>query len=258
MIDIHCHILPHIDDGAASLDEALEMARMAVFTGVTDIVATPHFQGDFDFLEMKEDIAYRFKELTDALERWHVPLKLHQGAEVLCLPQTPELAEAGVLPTLGNTKYVLTEFYFNESFSFMDDCLQQIAKFGYIPVVAHPERYEAVHRDAQRLWRWADQGFVLQVNKGSILGNLGRHAEESAHELLGMGLAHLFASDAHGCDVRTTHMDSLRRWADEFCEPECAHILMTENPRRVLQGLPMAEMMELPDEDEDDFDYPDW
>lgn len=254
MIDIHCHILPQIDDGAESLDEALEMARMAAYTGVTDIIATPHFQGAFDYLEMLPDIDQRFEDLQDALLRWRVPITVHKGAEILCVPQTPELAEAGLLPTLGNTKYVLTEFYFNETFHFMDECLRQIAAHGYIPVVAHPERYEAVHRDARRLQSWADMGFVLQLNKGSILGSLGMRAERSANELLELGLAHLFASDAHGCDARTPHMDGLYRWAEEFCEPECAHILLTENPRRILRGDPMADIFEM---EEDYFPFED-
>lgn len=248
MVDIHCHILPDIDDGAESMDEALEMARMAAFTGVTEIVATPHFRGEPEFLEMREEIDRRYLQLKEALDRWHVPVRLHPGAEVLCLPQTPQLAAQGLLPTLGKSRYVLTEFFFNESFSYMDDCLREIAYHGYMPVVAHPERYEAVQRNPQRLELWADQGFVLQLNKGSILGSLGVRAEVAANELLELGLAHLFASDAHSCHSRTPHMDNLLRWAEEYCDPVCAQILLEENPRRILLNRPMT----LPEEELDD------
>lgn len=257
MIDIHCHILPDIDDGASSLEEALEMARMAARTGVTDIIATPHFRGEADYLDMRPEIDRQYAQFKDALERWNVPIRLHQGAEILCLPQTPELAAMQALPTLGNTRYVLTEFHFDESFGYMDDCLREIAAFGYDPVVAHPERYDAVYRDPRRLRAWAERGYVLQLNKGSILGSLGSHAEQSANELLELGLAHLFASDAHGCYNRTPHMEGLLRWAEECCEPDCAHILLEENPRRVLNGLPPAVPEELffPQTD-DPFDFP--
>ncbi len=236
MIDIHCHILHDLDDGADSLEEALEMARLAAYSGVTDIIATPHFRGEPEALEMKEEIDRRYLQLRETLERCAIPIRLHQGAEILCTPQTPRLAHEGLLPTLGNTRYALIEFYFNESFGFMDSCLQKIAAMGYIPVVAHPERYDAVQWDPERLWAWADRGFVFQLNKGSVLGTLGGRAERAAHELLELGVAHLFASDAHNCDRRTPIMDGLRRWTEEFCDPECAHILLTENPGRILKG----------------------
>lgn len=242
MIDIHCHILPDLDDGAASLDEALEMARIAAYSGVTDIIATPHFRGEPETLEMNEEIDHRFLELSEALDHWRVPVRLHRGAEVLCTPKTPLLAQQRQMPTLGNSRYVLTEFYFNETFHFMDHCLQKIAAEGYTPVVAHPERYDTVQWDPEQLHAWADRGYVFQVNKGSVLGSMGYRAEQAAHELLELGLVHLFASDAHSCDMRTPHMEGLRRWAEECCDPECAHILMVENPGRILQNLPMAEL----------------
>lgn len=240
MIDIHCHILHDLDDGAASLEEALEMARIAAYSGVTDIIATPHFRGEPESLEMIEEIDHRYRTLRDALKRDGIPLHLHRGAEILCTPQTPGLARDGLLPTLGDTDYVLTEFYFNESFGFMNSCLQKIAAEGYTPVIAHPERYEAVQRAPEQLWTWADRGFVFQLNKGSVLGMLGHRAERAAHELLELGLAHLFASDAHSCDRRTPNMEGLYRWTEEFCDPECAYMLLTENPGRILKGEPIA------------------
>lgn len=240
MIDIHCHILPDFDDGADSLEEALEMARMAAHSGVTDIVATPHFRGDTDALQQKPIIDRRFATLSAALEQYSVPITLHPGAEILCLPETPELAAKHQLPTLAGTNYVLVEFYFDESFSYMDESLAEIAACGYRPVVAHPERYGVVQRDPRLLERWARLGYVHQLNKGSILGSFGSRAEQAANELLGLGLAHLFASDAHGCYSRTPHMAELAHWVGEFCDPVCAGILLEENPRRLITGRPMA------------------
>jgi protein-tyrosine phosphatase len=240
MIDIHCHILPDLDDGATSWEEALEMARISAASGVTDIIATPHFRGEPEALEMLDEIDRRCRDLSREVEQCGIPIRIHPGAEVLCTPQTPILARQGMLPTLGNTQYVLTEFYFNESFGFMDDTLMKIADCGYIPVVAHPERYDTVQWDPERLREWADQGFVFQLNKGSILGTLGFRAEQTAHELLELGLAHVIASDGHSCERRTPNMTGLLRWAEECCDPECAHILLTENPGQILNGLPIA------------------
>lgn len=242
MIDIHCHILHDLDDGAASLDEALDMARIAAGSGVTDIIATPHFRGEPEALEMKEEIDRRYLELKEALEECKIPIRIHQGAEILCTPQTPILARQGLLPTLGDTQYILTEFYFNESFGFMDSCLQKLSICGYTPVVAHPERYDAIQYDPEQLWSWAAHGYILQLNKGSVLGTLGYRAEQAAHELLELGFAHLFASDAHSSDRRTPNMEGLCRWAVENCDPECAKMLLKENPGLILKGLPIGSL----------------
>ena len=241
MIDIHCHILPEIDDGSSCLEESLDMAQIAVQSGVTDIIATPHFRGEEESLEQKERFARRYEKLKAALAREGSPLKLHLGAEILCLPQTVELAERHQLPTLAGTEYVLTEFYFDESFDFMDRMLEQIANCGYRIVVAHPERYDAIQFQPELLEKWARRGYVLQVNKGSILGVLGRGAEQTAGAMMEMGLVHLFASDAHSSRHRTPNMGQIVRWAQTYCTPECAQILLGENPRRVLKGKSMAQ-----------------
>lgn len=243
MIDIHCHILPDIDDGASSMEEALEMARMAWTSGVTDIAATPHFRGLMEEVELRETIRSRLELFRAALRQEQIPLRIHEGAEILCLPETPELAERKLLPTLAGTNYVLTEFYFDESFTYMDEILSEIAACGYRIVVAHPERYGVIQRNPRLLERWVRLGYTLQLNKGSILGSFGHRAEAAAHDILGLELAHLFASDAHSCHSRTPHMGALEEWAEEFCDPELTHILLTENPRRLLQGKPLAGMM---------------
>ena len=240
MIDIHCHILPDYDDGADSLDEALEMARMAALSGVSHIIATPHFNGEPEELEQLPIIQQQFQILCDAIQRADIPLQLHPGAEILCLPETVVLADSHQLPTLGQTDYVLTEFYFDESYAYMDEMLSQILQCGYKPVVAHPERYDVIQREPPLLQRWARQGCVIQLNKGSVLGAFGSRPEQAANEILAMGLAHVFASDAHSCHSRTPHMGELRRWVEDCCDESYAAILLEHNPKRLLKNRPMV------------------
>lgn len=242
MIDIHCHILPDIDDGASGMDETVEMARMAWRSGVTDIIATPHFRGEPEGLEQIERIRRRYAQAVEALKRAGVELRLHRGAEILCLPQTWELAQRKQLPTLGDTDYVLVEFYFDEEFEQMDQMLSQIHQCGYRPVVAHPERYEAIQRQPYLLEKWVHRGYVIQLNKGSVLGKFGEKPSRTADAILSMGMAHLFATDAHSCHQRTPHMEELAAWAAECCTEQCAHILLEENPSRLLKGRRMVEM----------------
>ena len=240
MVDIHCHILHNYDDGSASLSESLEMARMAAQTGVTDIVVTPHFEGRAFSLRRLPTLVEHFQELSQAIEDKNIPIKLHLGAEILCTQETLRLAKKKLLPTIGDSNYFLTEFYFDEDPDFMDEMLRSLAEAGYTPVVAHPERYGAVQHDPRILEHWFHRGYVLQINKGSILGAFGRRAEHTAHGILRAGLAHVIASDAHSATRRTPHMEGLTRWLDHHIRSDYAKILTEENPRRIIKGEPLV------------------
>lgn len=240
MIDIHCHILPGFDDGSANIAESLSMARMAVDSGITGIVATPHFRGEEASLSVLNRLVARYQRLEQALKRENIPLQLYPGAEILCLPETAGLAQKKLLPTLGDSDYLLVEFYFNESADYMDNILTDLAGCGYRPVIAHPERYGAVQEQPAVLEHWFRLGYVLQLNKGSVLGAFGPKPEETAHWALERGLAHIVASDAHSARRRTPDMHSLRRHLADLCPDAYVQVLLRENPRRIVRGLPMV------------------
>ena len=181
-----------------------------------------------------------FSRLRQALEQEGIPLGIHPGAEVFCTPELPELLDRRQLQTLGGGRYLLVEFYFDESAEFMEQCFHQIRTRGLTPVAAHPERYDAVQRDPYIIRRWFEGGVVIQLNKGSILGRLGRRAQDTALWLLERGLAHAAASDAHRPTVRTTHMELLRRTLAEDFSPACPRLLLEENPRRILEDRPLV------------------
>lgn len=239
MVDIHCHILPQVDDGAYDLEESLRMARLAADSGVTDVFATPHFRGSRDSMELLPRIMDALALLRDGLETEHIKLRLHPGAEILCLPETMELARRGWLPTLGSSDYVLVEFYFDAERAFMDETLSVLRRSGYRPVVAHPERYGAVQSEPGTALRWFEQGYVLQVNKGSPLGAFGSRALRCAQSLLEWGVVHVLASDAHGSGRRTPDMEPLVLWCRDNLGEGYGEILLRENPDRILHGRPM-------------------
>lgn len=236
MIDIHCHILPDFDDGSSDLDESLAMAQIAASSGTRGIVATPHFRGEEASLSLLPKILSRYQYLSRALARTNIPVTLYPGAEILCLPQTPRLARQKELPTLADTDYLLVEFYFDETGEYMDDILRQIHDCGYRIVVAHPERYAAIQRDPTLADRWCRLGYALQLNKGSLLGAFGDKVQFTAAGLLDDGMIHLIASDAHSIARRTTDMRPLRQWLARECPPEHVHILLEENPQRLIRG----------------------
>lgn len=242
MVDIHCHILPEVDDGAWDMEAAVAMARIARDCGVKKIITTPHFKGEPGALEGLGLFQYQLRLLQSRLKREAVEVELLPGVEVLCVPQTLELARSGRLPTLGTGRYVLTEFYFDASAGFMDETLQALQHLGYLPVVAHPERYGAVQRDPELAAKWFHRGIVLQVNKGSVLGAFGRRAEDTAVRMLYRGIVHVIASDAHSPQVRTTNLEPVRRWCLDHLGQAYTKILLEDNPGRVAAGKAMRKV----------------
>lgn len=243
MTDIHCHILPRVDDGADNLEEALEMARMAADSGVGTLIATPHCNLPFEREKnhLSPALLEGFARLRRAVEAEGIPIDLRLGAEVLCTPEVPELARAGNLPTLAGSRYLLLEFFFDEELDYMEEMLAAVAETGLVPVIAHPERYEAIQRAPRVVERWFRMGYVIQLNKGSILGRLGGRAQESAEWILDHGLAHLVASDAHSSNLRTPQMGELADHLRRFWGSEYTRVLLNVNPGRILLDQPMLE-----------------
>ena len=122
----------------------------------------------------------------------------------------------------------------------MEQCFHQIRTRGLTPVAAHPERYKTVQRDPYMVRRWFERGVVIQLNKGSILGRLGRRAQDTALWLLERGLAHAAASDAHQPTVRNTDCELLRRALGGASSRACVRLLLEENPRRILEDRPLV------------------
>ena len=244
MIDIHCHILPCVDDGSPDWDASLDMAGMAAESGITDIIATPHCnlpKADMPNL-ISSELLRRFDALQRHIDHAGIPLRIHTGAEVFCTPEVPELLRQGQLLTLAQSRYLLVEFFFDESADYMDHMLHEIIALGYIPVIAHPERYEAVQQMPVLVERWFREGIVIQLNKGSILGRLGHRSQRTAHHILHHGLAHVVASDAHSPIVRTPCMTELQEYLEDNCGITYADILLHRNPNCILHNMPLLQV----------------
>lgn len=234
MLDLHCHILPGLDDGAAELGVSLEMAALAADSGVTHVFATPHCntrnpQKNFRSRELIE----AYTALQRELDRAGIPIRILSGAEVLARGHFAQHLAAGDFMTLNASRYLLVEFYFDESPAYIEDCLAAVEAEGLVPVVAHPERYFCVQHAPELAQRWADAGRVLQLNKGSLLGDLGEDAYITAALLLRRGAVSVIASDAHHFRFRTPHMGALLDClARRFPEADPA-LLLRENPLRI-------------------------
>lgn len=235
--DLHCHILPTMDDGSPDFETSVAMAKMALASGVTKIAATPHSNlGDEDMNLRCREIRHRTAMLRDALSQSRVPVKILTGMELLIGPNLPEIIENKSFLTIGESNYLLGEFDFGEDGGFMEDALFYIMENGLIPVLAHPERYAAVQHDPARVADWFERGVIIQVNKGSVLGRFGKGPRFAADWILRHGFAHIVASDAHGTERRTPHMTEAFNFISSNYSGEYAEILMSLNPGRISEG----------------------
>ena len=238
MIDLHSHILPGQDDGAQSLRDSLEMARMAVDSGVVAMVATPHCMDN-----RTREVYAAWRLLGEALKESGIPLRLFLGMEIFGTPDTARLLREKKLFTLNGSRYPLVEFSFQSDGQEETAILRSIRKAGYRPVVAHPERYAYVQQDPGIINRWYRMGCLLQVNRGSLMGRFGGRAQETAMELVDRGFATVVASDAHSATRRTPWMRDVWKLLEQQISPTAAAWLLEENPRRIMNNerLPSAE-----------------
>ena len=240
MIDIHAHILPGMDDGAADWDSALSMAELAVKSGVSTLVATPHCglpgqEPDGRLDDLREQLAL----FQAKLEQAGLRLTVCEGMEIFGTPETAELLEQGLLTTLNRSRYPLIEFPFSNYSRQATHILEEVLALGCRPVVAHPERYQYTQYDPSLLNLWADMGCLLQLNRGSLLGRFGPAAEELAWAMLERGFVCTIASDAHSPRSRTTWMKDVRELLrDEYSE-STARLLLDERPARLLGDKPI-------------------
>lgn len=240
MIDLHCHIASGVDDGAQSLEESRMMAKMAFDSGVRALALTPHFNlkgrvGDRDI----EMLCQSMIKLHKALSETELPLKLYTGMELFAAPNVPELVKENKVLTLGGSRYLLIEFARHESAQFADELLGELMRMGKVPVIAHPERYKFIQSDRAHLLHWIDCGYIIQLNKGSVLGGFGREVSDVAHWCLDEGYVHFLASDAHSPYRRTTNMAGLYEYIAEYNSPSIARFLLEENPASILADAPI-------------------
>ena len=243
MIDIHAHILPGIDDGAEDMYEALEMARMAVSSGMRAIVATPHcnIPGVFDNYYGEEYIA-KFLELERALANANIPLTLYAGMEVFMNSDVPKLLADGKLQTINGSNYMLTEFAFDEEPGYMFEMLKTVKELGIRPIVAHPERYYCVQDDPEIVYHWRKNGYLIQVNKGSLQGRFGKQSYYASHDLMEHNLVSVIASDCHSPFQRTPYMLDIYEELSNVYSRQILDTLMRENPLRICKNQPAIKL----------------
>lgn len=263
MIDLHCHILPGIDDGAGTLEEAVEMCRLAAADGCTAMVATPHQRRGVWWNADRAALAAlrrRLQEALDALPAMEAGggpgLRVYSGGEIhvdaQLLAEVERLGRGGerggdgnnfergtgVLPLAGS-RYLLLELDGDDPPDASEDLIHELSVAGWRPILAHPEFVPWMAVDPGAVARLVSLGALAQVTAMSVTGDFGRRAQADTHRLIDAGLVHFVASDSHGPRRRPPGLSRARqviaaRWGEEE-----ARRLVEDNPRAVIEDRPL-------------------
>lgn len=249
MIDLHCHILPSIDDGAKSMGDSIDMAREAVAEGITHIVATPHYKnGHWD--NEKKDILLLVDELQEELDARGIPLTIFPGQEVRINGELFEDLKEDKIQFIDESKqYVLIEFPTPSIPAYSETLFFEMQKEGIIPIIVHPERNRAVLNDPNVLLPFIEKGALAQLTASSYVGGFGKSIQKLSKQLIEANLVHFIASDAHNISSRAFYMDEAyqklkkefgREKAEEFHQVTKdlinGEIIITASPIKVKQS----------------------
>jgi protein-tyrosine phosphatase len=235
MIDLHCHILPGIDDGSRNLEMSLEMARMAVDDGVETIACTPHI---YPGLYMNDTAGIRSARdaLQRSLDEAGIPLKLTIGADVHLVPGLLDGLREGRVPCLHDTRYLLLEPSHHVAPPHFEESVFRLVAEGYVPVITHPERLTWVEHHYDTFAALVRQGAWMQVTAGALTGVFGPRAKYWGERFLDDGLTHIIASDAHSSGRRSPIMSKARDIAERMLGREEAELLVQGRPQKILEN----------------------
>ena len=245
MIDLHCHILSGMDDGAKTFEESLAMAEMAIADGITHVVATPHASNEFrfDFAAVQHAAGELQRAVGDRL-------KVATGCDFHLSPENVIALKRNAAPfCIHQKEYLLVEF--NE-FSIppaVDKTIYELQLWGLRPVITHPERNGIIRAQPERLEKWIRNGCYAQVTGGSLLGAFGPGAQQTSRSWIARGLIHFVASDAHNLTGRPHRLRaSYGAVGSEFGDDK-AEALFVTNPLAAFEGRPLPHVPEILEEE---------
>ncbi|MEZ4599277.1 MAG: CpsB/CapC family capsule biosynthesis tyrosine phosphatase [Syntrophotaleaceae bacterium] len=234
MVDIHCHILPGVDDGPEELRHSLQMAEMAAADGIARIVATPHVKDD---LLSPGFLSERIREFRENLRMIGSPLEMYLGADVSsALPPNIQARY-----TINRGPYFLLEFPHSHLPRNAEQIVFSILLAQLRPIITHPERNPSIIREPDLLFRLVEAGALVQVTAGSLTGLFGVDANHCTRYLLKKKMVHFIATDAHSPRHRRPVLSKAVEEAASIIGKPAALALVTANPKAVLEGRPLDE-----------------
>lgn len=232
--DIHCHILPEVDDGAKNMEMAMEMLKTEYEQGVRLIILTPHFRNHM-FEPDEKTVLTQFERLCREKEKKFPDMELYLGCELHASMDMVEMLRNRKQFCMAGTTYVLTEFSGGDSKSYIKERLYHLLSSGYKPIVAHAERYESVLGDLDFVDELVEMGVLIQINADSILGKDGRKVKKFCRNLMKHDLLHLVGSDGHDPEERPVRMKECAAYIEKKMGEVYKNKIMFQNPLKIVR-----------------------
>lgn len=234
-VDIHCHLIPAIDDGAQSWEESLAMAEIAVSDGIGTIIATPHQNGSYAH-NRGDAIRQQVVELQQQLDRHDIPLEVLPGADVRIDDGMIQALQTGDVLTLADLgKHVLLELP-HELYFPIERVLDDLNNVGMVGILSHPERNQGILKQPAIVESLFKYGCLMQITAGSLMGTFGKTCQEMSEWMLKRGLVHFIATDAHGPKSRRPLISRAYEYTSELAGEATANLLCCDNPAAVAAG----------------------
>lgn len=233
MIDVHTHILPNIDDGARSIENTISMLQEAKQAGFTDILFTPHYMENTYENDINE-ITKRVEVVEEATKRYGININLHFGNEVYLTPDIHKKIINGQVQTLNKSQYVLVELPMHTKILYAEFEFERLIEKGFIPIMAHPERYSYVQDNIKYLEPFYKRGVLLQCNYASLIGHYGAEAKKTIKKLLKMDVVTFMASDVHRPQSIYTNMDKILKKLQKYTTEEQFERITEINAKKYL------------------------
>lgn len=232
-VDIHSHILYGIDDGSKSLEESKEIIKQHIEMGFKDIVVTPHYIENSDYITNNEEK----EKILKTLKKEFNDINIYLGNEVFINNNIEELLNNNEISTINGSKYLLIELPLHNKIKNATDIIYELRIKGIIPIIAHPERYEFVQKNPDSVDELIEEGAILQSNYGSIIGVYGEHAKKTMKKLLKKNVISVLATDIHFPNNKIyLNMDTIRKKLTKIISEEKLKELTILNPKKIINN----------------------
>ena len=237
MIDVHSHILNNVDDGSDSIESTIENLKKAEKAGFSDIILTPHYIEEY-YENKKDIIKSKISELKQTVYDQEIIVQLHQGNEILLTENTPKLLVDSQISTLANSRYILFELPFSNRMLDLEQIIYTIKANGYIPILAHPERYTYIQENPESLIDIIKCGVLIQSNYGSFIEQYGKTAKNTVEILLENRLINFLGSDTHKQGHIYDNINTILKKMKEIVHSEkYIYQITTSNPQKILNDI---------------------
>lgn len=233
--DIHSHILPGVDDGAQSVNEAVEMMEIAYKEGTRQIMLTPHYTRGKNICT-KEEMDRNFEFFKAEVEEEFPGLHVYLGSEILYEDGVVEDLKEGKIHTMNGTKYVLVEFNIRISYNELYQAIRKLTNARFRPIIAHVERYRCLFKHIDRIEELVGLEAYLQMNISSVYGGLLDENARWCKQLVKEGYISFFGTDAHDMEERAPYINDYVKWIEKKCGTDVLEQIFVTNPRKMIQN----------------------